>query len=387
MNNSVVLIVALILIGINILFLLFIFLKNKGTSNSADKEKESTEQNAGLQLLLQQINELGRTVDSRVGDIAKTVDNKIHDMSRAMDSKLGESHKDMQDTVRHQTGESFKLLKDVTERLTKLDETNKQVVGFADQLQSLQDILKNPKQRGILGEYYLETLLKNVLPPGGFQMQYPFKDGTIVDAAVFVKDKVIAIDSKFSLENYNRLSEERDPAERERLEKQFKTDLKNRIDETSKYIKPDEGTMDFAFMFIPHEAIYYDLLVAQVGSVKINTRDLIEYAFKEKHVIIVSPTSFMAYLQTVLQGLKALQIEESAKEIRKRVEELGTHIRAYDQYMGSIGKSLSTTVNHYNKAHNELKKIDKDVMRISGEVVGGEPIEALVIDRPLQDEE
>jgi DNA recombination protein RmuC len=292
----------------------------------------------------------------------------------------------MQDSVRHQTGESFKLLKDVTERLTKLDETNKQVVSFADQLQSLQDILKNPKQRGILGEYYLETLLKNVMPPGGFQMQYAFKDGTIVDAAVFVKEKVIAIDSKFSLENYNRLSEERDPVERERLEKQFKTDLKNRIDETSKYIKPDEGTMDFAFMFIPHEAIYYDLLVAQVGSVKINTRDLIEYAFKEKHVIIVSPTSFMAYLQTVLQGLKALQIEESAKEIRKRVEELGVHMRAYDQYVQSMGKSLSTTVNHYNKAHNELRKIDKDVMRIAG-TVEGEPIEPLLIERPLQDEE
>ncbi len=389
MNNSIVLIVALILIGINILFLILFYLKNKGLSgaNNANKEKEAAEQNAGLQLLLQQINELGRTVDSRVGDIAKTVDSKIFDMARAVDTKLGESHKDMQETVRHQTGESFKLLKDVTERLTKLDETNKQVVSFADQLQSLQDILKNPKQRGILGEYYLETLLKNVLPPGGFQMQYPFKDGTIVDAAVFVKDKVIAVDSKFSLENYNRLSEERDPVERERLEKTFKSDLKNRIDETSKYIKPDENTMDFAFMFIPHEAIYYDLLVAQVGSVKINTRDLIEYAFKEKHVIIVSPTSFMAYLQTVLQGLKALEIEESAKEIRKRVNELGTHIRAYDQYMGSIGKSLTTTVNHYNKAHNELKKIDKDVMRISGSAVEGEPVEPLVIDRPLQDEE
>ncbi|MBU3668582.1 MAG: DNA recombination protein RmuC [Candidatus Taylorbacteria bacterium] len=368
MNNSMILIVALILIAINILFLAIIYLRSKGA------KPEKVEDNAGLQLLLQQINELGRTVDS-----------KILDMSKLVDGKLGESHKEMQETVRHQTGESFKLLKDVTERLTKLDETNKQVVSFADQLQSLQDILKNPKQRGILGEYYLETLLKNVLPTGGFQMQYPFKDGTIVDAAVFVKDKVIPIDSKFSLENYNRLVEERDPQEKERLEKAFKNDLKNRIDETSKYIKPDENTMEFAFMFIPHEAIYYDLLVAQVGSVKINTRDLIEYAFKEKHVIIVSPTSFLAYLQTVLQGLKALQIEESAKEIRKNVQKLGEHIRAYDEYMNSVGKSLSTTVNHYNKAHNELKKIDKDVMKITGGVEGT-PVEPLVIEKPLQEE-
>jgi len=187
-----------------------------------------------------------------------------------------------------------------------------------------------------------------------------------VDAVVFVKDKIIPIDSKFSIENYNRLVEERDQTEKEKLEKLFKQDLKNRIDETAKYVKPEEGTMDFAFMFIPHEAIYYDLLVAQVGAVKVNTRDLIEYAFKEKHVIIVSPTSFLAYLQTVMQGLKALQIEESAKEIRKHVEELGRHLMSYEDFMNKIGKNLGTTVSVYNSASKEFKKIDKDVMRITG---------------------
>jgi len=295
--------------------------------------------------------------------------NQLNEITRTLDTKLGESTKMMQG----QFGESAKIIRDVTERLTKLDETNRQVVNFADQLQSLQDILKNPKQRGILGEYYLETLLKNVLPQGSYQMQYPFKDGTIVDAVVFVKDKIIPVDSKFSLENYNRLAEERDPGERERLEKLFKSDLKARIDETAKYVKPSEGTMDFAFMFIPHEAIYYDLLVAQVGAVKVNTRDLIDYAFKEKHVIIVSPTSFLAYLQTVLQGLKALQIEESAKEIRKNVESLAKHLASYDEYMKKLGNNLGTSVNMYNSAYKEFGKIDKDVMRISGEAAGIEP--------------
>jgi DNA recombination protein RmuC len=261
----------------------------------------------------------------------------------------------------------------------KLEETNKQVINFTDQLQSLQDILKNPKQRGILGEYYLETLLKNVLPPGSYEMQYPFKDGTIVDAIVRVKDKIIPIDSKFSLENYNRLVEERDPTAKEQLEKNFRADLKLRIDETSKYVKPEEGTMDFAFMFIPHEAIYYDLLIAQVGAVKVNTRDLVEYAFKDRHVIIVSPTSFLAYLQTVMQGLRALQIEESAKEIRARVEDLGKHILAYEDYYKKLGTSLGTTINHYNTGYKELKKIDKDVLRITG--TGGQ-IEIATIDKP-----
>ena len=312
------------------------------------------------------------------------IQNQINELTRVIDQKVGDATKQTSEAIRHQFSESAKIIRDVTEGLTKLDETNRQVISFADPLQSLQDILKDPKQRGILGEYYLETLLKNILPPGSYQMQYAFKDGTIVDAAVFVKDKIIPIDSKFSLENYNRLSEERDPLERERLEKAFKSDLKARIDETSKYIKPEEGTMDFAFMFIPHEAIYYDLLVAQVGAVKVNTRDLIEYAFKEKKVIIVSPTSFHAYLQTVLQGLKALQIEESAKEIRQRVDELGRHLRSYDEYFGKVGTALGTTVSHYNTAYKELKKIDKDVLRVTGTSPGIEP--GIALSRPDMEE-
>ena len=305
------------------------------------------------------------------------------ELAEKVSERLAESERHLSENMHSQLKSSSDIVRDVTEKLTRLDETNKQVVSFADQLKSLQDILKNPKQRGILGEYYLETLLKNVLPVGSYQMQYPFADGTIVDAVVFVRDKIIPIDSKFSLENYNRLVEERDAQERERLEKGFKADLKSRIDETAKYVKPSENTMDFAFMFIPHEAIYYDLLVAQVGTVKINTRDLIEYAFKEKHVIIVSPTSFLAYLQTVLQGLKALQIEESAKEIRKRVEELGKHIGAYNEYFRKLGTSLGTSVSHYNSASKEFKKIDKDVYRISDRSAD---IQSLTLDKPEEEE-
>ena len=291
--------------------------------------------------------------------------NQIAELNRTLDAKLRETG----DRAERQFGESAKIIKDVTEKLAKLDETNRQVVNFAYQLQSLQDILKNPKQRGILGEYYLEALLKNVLPPGSYQMQYPFKDRTIGDAVVFVKDKIIPVDSKFSLENYNRIVEERDPVQREVLEKAFRADLKLRIDETAKYVKPDEGTMEFAFMFIPHEAVYYDLLVTQVGAVKVNTRDLIEYAFKDKHVIIVSPTSFLAYLQTVLQGLKALQIEESAKEIRRNVEQLAKHLTSYEEYMRKLGGHLGTTVNAYNTASKEFKKEDKDIFKITGEAM------------------
>ncbi|MEX2013538.1 MAG: DNA recombination protein RmuC [Parcubacteria group bacterium] len=270
-------------------------------------------------------------------------------------------------------------IKEIIEKVTRVDETGKQMVSFADQLQSLQDILKNPKQRGVLGEYYLETLLKNVLPPGSYQMQYAFPDGSIVDAAVFVKDKIIPIDSKFSLENYNRIVEEKNPAEKERLEKLFVADLKMRITETAKYIQPGQGTMDFAFMFIPHEAIYYDLIINKIGALKEDSETLIQRAASKHHVLIVSPTSFLAYLQTVLQGLNALHIEEKAVEIIKRVEELGRHLKSYEEYYAKLGNALSTTINHYNSGYKELGKVDKDVLRITGTGAGLEP---LTLERP-----
>lgn len=301
--------------------------------------------------------------------------NQLKEMRETLDGKLGESTKQIQ----MQFGQSAKIIQDVTEKLTKLDDTNKQVIGFAQQLQSLENILKNPKQRGILGEYYLETLLKNIFAPSQYQMQYKFNDGEIVDAVVFIKDQIIPIDSKFSLENYNKILEEKDPVKHEQLEKMFKQDLKNRIDETSKYIRPNEKTTDFAFMFIPSEGIYYDLLVNQVGAVKVNTRDLVEYAFKEKKVIIVSPTSFYAYLQTVIHGLRKMQIEEQTKEIIKNVELLSRHLLSYEDFMKKMGNNLGTTVGMYNSAYHEFKKIDKDVLKITG--TGGQ-VDPLTIDKP-----
>jgi DNA recombination protein RmuC len=344
------LIVLLGLIVLGIIVLIFLTLNKK---NADPKD------NSGLQLLLQQINEL----------------------SRVIDQKMGDSQKQIHESMKFQSTETARIVADITEKITRLDETNKQVVSFADQLQNLQDILKNPKQRGILGEYYLETLLKNVLPPNSYQMQYPFRNGEIVDAAVFVKDKIIPVDSKFSLENYNRITEARDPGEKDRLEKLFVNDLKLRIQETAKYIRPDENTLDFAFMFIPHEAIYYDLLVGKVGLS--DDENLIQRAAGKYKVIIVSPTSFLAYLQTVLQGLKAMQIEESAKEIKSRVEMLGKHLFAYDKYFKSVGKNLGTTVNQYNLAQSELQKIEKDVLKITDESIGIEPI---LIEKPVIEE-
>lgn len=303
--------------------------------------------------------------------------------------RLDKNQELMRESIQKQFSASAKIITDVTERLAKLDETNKRVVNVADELRTLQNVLQNPKQRGVLGEYYLSQVLENVLPPERFKLQHKIcKDeqghDLICDAVIFLdKGKMLPVDSKFSLENYNRLLEQTDKTQRDNLAKAFKADLKSRIDETSKYIRPASGTMDYAFMFIPSEAIYYDLLVNKVGMTNTSARDLIEYAFREKNVIIVSPTTFMAYLQTVMQGLRALQIEEQAKEIQKRVGELGRHISTYEQFMQKLGNSLGTTVNHYNNAHKELKKVDKDVMKIADTTGAVEP---LLIDKPALDD-
>lgn len=310
------------------------------------------------------------------GEGMKLLLTQLHEFSRTVDQKMTETNKMMNESVRVQFGESAKLIREVTQGLVKLDETNKQVVSFADQLQSLQDILKNPKQRGVLGEYYLRTILENVLPAGSYQMQYPFPDGTIVDAVIFVKDRIVPIDSKFSLENYNRLAEVSDPAEKARLEKIFENDLKTRIMETSKYIRPQDKTLDFAFMFIPHEAIYYDLISGTVGA---SEENLVQRAASKYRVIAISPTSLFAYLQTVLEGLKGMQIEESIKDVIKNVGSLQKHLVTYEEFYSKLGNALGTAVNQYNSAGKEFKKIDKDILKITGSSI---EIEPLTLDKP-----
>lgn len=303
------------------------------------------------------------------------IQNQINEISKTLDTKLGETKKDMQEQVRFQFSESQKLIREITQEITAVKETNKQVFGMTEQLQNLEKVLKNQKQRGNLGEAGLELILSNILPPTAYKSQYQFKNEDKVDAVILTKDGMIPVDAKFSLDNYNRIINETDEKRREELEKEFKNDLKKRIDETAKYIRPSEGTLPFAFMFIPAEGIYYDLLVNEIGAVKVNTRSLIDYAYKDKNVVIVSPTTFVAYLQVVLYGFRAFKIEQSAQEIIKYVENLSKHIRAYDEYFNKLGNNLQTTVNSYSVAYKELKKIDKDVLRISGEEIGIEPLQ------------
>ncbi len=350
---NVIMVVVLVL---NALILLFILKQSK--------TKESIDSKSSAQLLQQNMLHLSDNV-LQLKDTLKT----------QIDAKLDRN----QASMMQQLATSSKLVRDVTERLTKLDETNRRVVDVADELKQLQNVLQNPKQRGVLGEFYLEQILQNLLPPSSYSLQYKISEGHVVDAVIHLDGKLLPIDSKFSLENYNRLLDAKD-GERAMYEKAFKEDLKKRIDESAKYIDIKKGTLDQALMFIPSEAIYYDLLANKVGASGVSGRDLMHYAAVDKRVVIVGPSTLSAMLQVIVQGLKSLEIQKDTELIRKNIEQLQKHLLAYNTYFGKVGNSLSATVGHYNSASKELGKIDKDIVKIGG----GDPVlETEAVDRPL----
>jgi DNA recombination protein RmuC len=279
--------------------------------------------------------------------------------------------------------QSDQVMKDVTSELEKIKGTNEKVLTFANQMKTLEKILGNQKQRGIFGEIQLENLLSNVLPPELFKMQHSFKNNESVDAIVKVNEFIIPIDAKFSLDNYNKMIESSDKDELDTLEKKFKSDIKNRIDETAKYIRPNEGTVDYAYMFIPADGLYQDLLNSRVGSLKINQQDLVSYAYQKK-VMIVSPMSLFPMLQVTNKALNNMKIEDSINDVLNNVEKLSNHLNAYKTYHEKLGNTLSTAINHYNESSKEFKKIDKDVVKISsGNSKIGLQLDAL--DKPTMD--
>ena len=310
-----------------------------------------------------------------------TLTESVHALKDGLQTQLNERLDKNNQQMINQFKESASIIKDVTQKLTNLERTNQQVGDIAGELKVLQNVLSNPKQRGVLGEFYLDQILQNLLPPGSYELQYKLGESLIVDAVIKLDGRLLPIDSKFSLENYNRLVEAKE-LNRPALEKQFKEDLKRRIDETSKYIQPRKKTLEQALMFIPSEAIYYDLLANKVGAGGVNGRDLMQYA-GDKHVTIVGPSTLAAMLQTIVQGLRSMEIQKDTEVIRANVEQLTRHLVNYDGYFKKIGVSLGATVGHYNNASKELGRIDKDIVKIADKSADIEP---LLLDRPHTDD-
>ncbi len=281
-----------------------------------------------------------------------------------MNKKLERNSEKMRETVEGQFKDSRSLIKEITKEVEAVKKTNENVLDITESLEDLERVLKNQKERGALGEAGLSLILENLLPPNAFSLQYKFEDGDLVDAVIKAKDGIIPVDAKFPLSNYQRLIEVDDKDKKEKLEQKFKTDLKGRIDETSKYIRPEEDTLPFALMYVPAEGVYYDLLVNKVGSSGANPRNLIEYAH-EKSVIIVSPTTLAAYLHTILQGLRAFRVEKNAERIQEGIDELRKHLRSYEDAHKGLGKHLNTVVNKYDKSSRKLRGIGRDIRQIT----------------------
>ena len=335
--------------------------------------------------------QFSNALSSQIQDIRKEIDTNSKESRTEIEGKLNAINKQINDfnktsttNITQQFKESNKVIKDVTAELEKIKGTNEQVLNFANQMKTLEKILGNQKQRGILGEIQLENLLANVLPPELFQREYKFKNNESVDAIVRVGEYIIPIDAKFSLDNYNKMIECSNKNELEELEKKFKSDIKDRIDETAKYIRPSENTTDYAYMFIPADGLYQDLLNSRVGALKINSRDLVSYAYTKK-VMIVSPMSLFPMLQITNKALHNLKVENSIKDILKNIGKLSNHLNAYKEYHKKLGSALNTSVNRYNDSTKEFKKIDKDVIKISS---GNSKLDinTEVIDRPLLDD-
>ena len=346
--------IILILLVLSNIGLVLYFLSKRNNNNQSD-------------LILK----ISNNLTNQVQDIRKEISENSEKSRVEIESKLQNINKEISEfqmssktQMQKQFSDSNKIIKEVTVELEKIKGTNEQVLSFANQMKTLEKILGNQKQRGIFGEIQLENLLSNVLPPEIFQMQYSFKDGGIVDAIVKVNDNIIPIDAKFSLDNYNKMIESSDENEINLLEKKFKEDIKSRIDETAKYIRPQEKTLDYAFMFIPADGLYQDLLNSRVGSLKIRSKELVSYAYQKK-VMIVSPMSLFPMLQITMKALNNLKFEKSIELVIKNVQNLSDHLITYQTYHNKLGNTLNTVVNHYNRTSDEFKKIDKDVMKIS----------------------
>jgi DNA recombination protein RmuC len=302
--------------------------------------------------------ELGALRDasgSQLADRNAEVDRRLQALGETMDRRLGS----LDERVDRRLESATKTTTAIHERLGKVDEATSQMLERAKELGRLEQALRPPKARGGFGELLLENLLRDRLPPSAFHMQHTFASGERVDAIVRV-DRLIPVDSKFPLDNFNRLVEAEADDERSLAERQFARDVRAHIDAiAAKYIRPDEGTYDFAFMYIPVEAVYYELACGKTGA-------LLQYAH-ERRVFPVSPTTFTAYLQVIALGLRGMQIEQHAHEVMAYVADLQRDFDRFGDDFDKIGTHLGHAQSKYHEAGKRLDRLETKLERAAEE--------------------
>lgn len=321
----------------------FLYFQKKTNGNNDEsqfhKRLDDLSQNMTVNL-----NRVTDTVTKQLGSVTTQVNDRLRENTSMLERQ--------QRSVGDRLDTAAKAVNTVTSRLSKIEEGNKKIYDVGKDISSLQELLKAPKLRGGLGELFLNDLLAQILPQEHYTMQYTFKTGDTVDSVIHLRDHIIPVDSKFPLENYKKMYETDKEEERVAFRKTFMNDVKKRIDEiATKYILPDEKTLDFALMYVPAENVYYEMIVKEQK----NERNLSAYAF-EKKVIPVSPNTFYIYLQTILIGLKGFQIEKQAGAILKSLSRLRGDFVKFGDDFGLVGKHIGHARNSYENSEKRLQR-------------------------------
>lgn len=293
--------------------------------------------------------------------------NQVNALNAQMSQALEQTRKSLDTRLDN----AAQVIQGVSKQLGQLDESSKRIFEVGKDIAGLQEVLRSPKLRGNIGELLLSDLLSQILPPAHYEMQHPFRSGEIVDAVINLKTGLVPVDAKFPLENFKLvLNADTDDA-RKAARRVFMRDVKTHVDAiASKYIRTDEGTFDFALMYIPAENVYYETIIKddELGG----EMTLFSYALG-KRVIPVSPNSFYAYLQTILLGLKGMRVEESAREMLNRLAGLRKEFERFDEAFRLVGQHLENSVKKYGEAEKRLGKLDGKMEQIDGVVKGLEP--------------
>lgn len=311
-------------------------------------------------------------VDTRLDSVEERLDRRLADVHERVDHRL----EGIDGRLLSSQQSAGQTATQIVERLGKLDGSAAQMLQRANDLARLEQALRPPKARGGVGEILLANLLRDILPSDAYRLQHTFRSGERVDAVVRV-DKLVPVDAKFPLDNYERLVNAADDAERELHEKAFARDVRTQVDSiASKYIRPAEGTFDFAFMYVPSEAVYYELVCGKTGA-------LSAYA-QGKRVIPVSPNTFHAYLVMVTQGLRALQIERHAQDVMAFCAQLGKDFERFRGDFDVVGKHIGNAQSKYGEASGRLSRLEASLERATEwEPEQVEPVEAQELPRAL----
>ena len=320
-------------------------------------QKDSDSQS--MMLLQNQIHASSDQTANQVEALQKNLRDEMRQMNEQVSRALAESSR----TVGARWDNAAIVIGDVRQRLGQMDEANKRIFEVGREIAELQQILKAPKLRGSIGEYMLTELLSQVLPERSFETQYKFKGGEVADAVIKLNMGIVAVDAKFPLDNFKRVMSAEEEDKKNAAGKLFVRDVKKHIcDISEKYIRIDEGTFDFAMMYIPAENVYYEIMLKSEWS---NDDPLFNYAL-QRHVIPVSPNSFYAYLQTILLGLRGMRVEESAREIMDHLARLQKELDIFSEEFRLIGQHLGNASKKFSDAEKRLGKVESKIEQMSG---------------------